>query len=140
MASFLARTAGPGSNPPVVNAKTAQTVPDGSVTTSKLSGAGSMPGQALIATGQGVLTGLIAANGTIAVGTGFTVAHTAGSRSYTISRPVGTFPSVALPLAQTYSSNLQISGWVAPGNGSGSMTIVPNGGEAQFCFTIVEVR
>ena len=54
MASFLARTAGLGNNPPVANAKTAQTVPDGSVTVSKLSPAGSTAGQVLASTGNGV--------------------------------------------------------------------------------------
>lgn len=54
MASFLARTAGLGANPPVVNAKTAQTVPDGSVTAAKLSPSGATAGQVLTATGSGV--------------------------------------------------------------------------------------
>ena len=54
MASFLARTAGLGGNPPVANAKTAQTVPDGAITAAKLSGAGSTAGQALVSTGGGV--------------------------------------------------------------------------------------
>ena len=54
MASFLARAAGLGGNPPVANAKTAQTVPDGSVTAAKLSSVGATPGQVLTATGNGV--------------------------------------------------------------------------------------
>jgi hypothetical protein len=54
MASFLARTAGLGDNPPVANAATAQTVPDGSISTAKLSPAGSSAGQALVSTGGGV--------------------------------------------------------------------------------------
>jgi hypothetical protein len=54
MASFLARLGGLGSHPPVVNALTAQTVPDGSITPAKLSGAGATAGQVLTATGTGV--------------------------------------------------------------------------------------
>lgn len=40
-----------GGNPPVANAHTAQTVPDGSVTAAKLSAAGAAAGQVLTATG-----------------------------------------------------------------------------------------
>jgi hypothetical protein len=40
MASFLARTAGLGVNPPVTNALTAQTVPDGAITPAKLNAGG----------------------------------------------------------------------------------------------------
>jgi hypothetical protein len=57
MASFLARTAGLGGNPPVVNAKTAQTadtVVDGAITPAKLSATGSTAGQVLTSTGGGV--------------------------------------------------------------------------------------
>lgn len=54
MASFLARTAGLGGNPPVANAQTAQSIPDGSVTTAKLNPAGSTAGQVLTATSSGV--------------------------------------------------------------------------------------
>jgi hypothetical protein len=75
MASFLARAAGLGANPPVANALTAvnatnaqnavnaqnaanaqlaQTVPDGSVTAAKLSSSGATPGQILVATGSGM--------------------------------------------------------------------------------------
>ncbi len=54
MASFLARTAGLGANPPVANARTAQTVPDGSITPAKLGGGGATAGQVLTATGGGV--------------------------------------------------------------------------------------
>ena len=210
MASFLARTAGLGANPPVANARTALTVPDGSVTAAKLNGGGATAGQALVSDGQGVswqtvtgapgatgapgptgpqgtpgakgdtgpqgpqglqglqgsqgvkgdkgdkgdtgargpagpnpqkiLTGLIAANGSITVGTGFTVSHTAGSNSYTVTWPVGTFPSVAIPMARTYGTTLQITSWTATGNGNGNMTVTPGSGEAQFWFEIIEVR
>ena len=54
MASFLARTAGLGGNPPVANARTAQTVPDGAVTPAKLSAAGSTGGQVLTSDGSAV--------------------------------------------------------------------------------------
>lgn len=54
MASFLARLGGLGSNPPVANAQTAQTVPDNSVTAAKLSAAGVPPGQVLVSGGSGV--------------------------------------------------------------------------------------
>jgi hypothetical protein len=54
MASFLARTAGLGDNPPVANARIAQTVPDGAITPGKLGAAGSTPGQVLTSTGTGV--------------------------------------------------------------------------------------
>lgn len=70
MASFLARTAGLGNNPPIANAKTAQTVPDGSVTAAKLSAAGAQTGQVLTATANGV------AWQTAAVGNGVAYTHT----------------------------------------------------------------
>ncbi|MFN8513519.1 MAG: YncE family protein [Chloroflexia bacterium] len=57
MASFLARTAGLGTNPPVTNAATAlvaNNVIDGAITTPKLSSAGSTAGQVLVSTGTGV--------------------------------------------------------------------------------------
>lgn len=57
MASFLARTAGLGNNPPIANAKTAQTattVADGAITPAKLSASGSTAGQVLTSTGTGV--------------------------------------------------------------------------------------
>ena len=54
MASFLARTAGLGDNPPVANAQTAATVVDGAITPAKLSATGSTGGQVLTSTGAGV--------------------------------------------------------------------------------------
>ncbi len=63
MASFLARTAGLGGNPPVAHALTAQSMPDGSVTTDKLSNAGAQPGQALVATANGVAWQTVAGGG-----------------------------------------------------------------------------
>jgi hypothetical protein len=54
MASFLARTAGLGANPPVANAATALTVPDGAVTPAKLGKGGATVGQVLTATADGV--------------------------------------------------------------------------------------
>lgn len=54
LASFLARTAGLGDNPPIANAKIAHTVPDGSIGTAKLSPNGSTVGQVLTSTGSGV--------------------------------------------------------------------------------------
>lgn len=54
MASFLARTAGLGGNPPVVNARIAQTVPDGAITPVKLGPGGATPGQVLTSTGTAV--------------------------------------------------------------------------------------
>lgn len=55
MATFIARTAGLGSNPPVVNAASALTVPDGAITPAKLSAAGSTAGEVLTSTGSGVI-------------------------------------------------------------------------------------
>jgi hypothetical protein len=53
MASFLARTAGIGGNPPVANAKTAQTVPDRAITPAKIGSGDAAAGQVLTATGTG---------------------------------------------------------------------------------------
>ncbi len=66
MASFLARTAGLNGNTPVVNAATAQTVPDQAIGTAKLNPAGSTAGQVLTSTGTGVTWQTVAAgNGAI---------------------------------------------------------------------------
>lgn len=57
MASFLARLGGFGGNPPIANAKTAQTaqgVAPGAITPAGISAAGSTPGQVLTSTGDGV--------------------------------------------------------------------------------------
>jgi len=57
MASFLARLGGFGSNPPIANAKTAQTassVTPGAITPAGISAAGSTPGQVLTSDGNSV--------------------------------------------------------------------------------------
>jgi hypothetical protein len=91
MASFLARVAGLGNNPPVVNAKT---VPDGSITPAKLSAAGSTPGQTLVSTGTGVAFQTVSGGGGTAGG------RLAGATSgdVTLNGTFGPVATVALPL------------------------------------------
>ena len=97
MAAFLARTAGLGGNPPVANALTAQTVPDGSVTAAKLSGAGAQPGQALVATSGGVAW---QATGSF----GASVYRSSASFTGCVETPIATLPVTVGTPARLYAT------------------------------------
>ncbi len=159
MASFLARTAGLGSNPPVVNAKTAQTVPDGTVTAAKLSNSGATPGQVLTATNAGVAwqtapssaataatlgvhVGAVNPDGT-SQGGGFSSTRT-GSGSYTIVFPAGSFPPssvgrfpfiVAMPVSVSTITVLNNQGHTILADGSSYFTITFTG-DTLFNFIV----
>lgn len=143
MASFLARIAGLGDNAPVVNARTALTVPDGSVTSAKLSGNGSTPGQALVSTGDGVAwqtvvgqTGAVGPAGPAgspgpsgvpgAVGPAgpvgpLAVAGNAGENTIAFTGELNAFQTlITLTLTAPVPGSVLVSATVTAGNGEGA--------------------
>lgn len=140
MASFLARTAGLGGNPPIANALTAQTVPNGSVTAAKLSPTGSTAGQVLTSTGAGVawqtgariIAGAVNANGSSQLPLSlYTVSRNAATHTYTLTFPAGTFTTPPANGAYPFCTFTPIGAVTADGgafpaiaaNGGGSATI-----------------